>query len=409
MDRPAILTPAADLWLTGGLSILVLLPLAFASSLIVDDVLEWVVIGTVVVNIPHIMGSYRLLYTSRELVQRHRFSAIWFPAMLLVACLVATWASATDVSFVPLHVVHLAAVGYLAVHYVGQTWGMMASFAQLEGVPFSAEERRDLLLSLRYILAWHLCWVARHFVPGLNESPLVAWIYEAMTWGLGLSMAAGAYLLVQHARRHGRRPPARVVVPWLANHVWYLLMAMIPAAAPMVQVAHALQYLPFVIRVEMNRADARSAEEVRRRAFSQALAFLASGAVCLFLLPHWINPRPLPFWVEIRPATIAIVALPLGLLLLRSWRSEAASARSSHLLSLGIALLVAGGLADWFLAPATALFAVEILGADGSLLRLGTTVSAFLSLHHYITDGVLWKLRDPAVRRQLFAHLPAAA
>ena len=58
---------------------------------------------------------------------------------------------------------------------------------------------------------------------------------------------------------------------------------------------------------------------------------------------------------------------------------------------------------------ATALFAVEVLGADADLLRLGTTVSAFLSLHHYITDGVLWKLRSPDVRRQLFAHLPARA
>ena len=85
MDRPAILTPAADVWLTGGLSILVLLPLAFASSFVVDHVLEWIVVGTVVVNIPHIMGSYRLLYSSKELVARHRFSAIWFPVILFVA------------------------------------------------------------------------------------------------------------------------------------------------------------------------------------------------------------------------------------------------------------------------------------------------------------------------------------
>ena len=69
MDRPAILTPNADLWLTGGLSILVLLPLALASSFVTENLLEWVVIGTVVVNIPHIMGSYRLLYSSKELVE----------------------------------------------------------------------------------------------------------------------------------------------------------------------------------------------------------------------------------------------------------------------------------------------------------------------------------------------------
>ncbi|MCR9096264.1 MAG: hypothetical protein NXI30_18715 [bacterium] len=409
MPRSAILTPTADVVLTGGLSIVVLLPLVFASSFVVDDVLEWVVIGTVLVNVPHIMGSYRLLYTSRALVARHRFAAVWFPGLLAIACVVATVAAATNRSFVPLNVVHLAAVGYLAVHYVGQTWGMMASFAQLEGVPFSPDERRDLRWSLRYILAWHLCWVARHFVPVLNESALVEWIYEAMTAGLAISMAAGAWLLVRHARRHGRRPPARIVVPWLANHVWYLLMAVVPAAAPAVQVAHALQYLPFVIRVEKNRADAQPPTEVVRKAVGQAAAFLAAGGLCLFLLPHWINPTPLPLWVGLQPAAIAACAVPLALVLFVIARRGEKTFSLVHLLSVGIALLVAGGIADWFLAPAVALGAVELLGANESLLRLGTTVSAFLSLHHYITDGVLWKLRDPAVRRELFAHVSAPA
>ena len=32
---------------------------------------------------------------------------------------------------------------------------------------------------------------------------------------------------------------------------------------------------------------------------------------------------------------------------------------------------------------------------------------AFLNVHHYFTDGVMWKLRNPAVREDLFGHLPA--
>jgi hypothetical protein len=34
---------------------------------------------------------------------------------------------------------------------------------------------------------------------------------------------------------------------------------------------------------------------------------------------------------------------------------------------------------------------------------------AFINIHHYFTDGVLWKLRNPEVQRQLFAHVPAVA
>ena len=60
MARPAILTPAADLWLTGGLSVLVLLPLAFASSFVVNDVLEWVVVGTVVAALAYPLASLLL-------------------------------------------------------------------------------------------------------------------------------------------------------------------------------------------------------------------------------------------------------------------------------------------------------------------------------------------------------------
>jgi hypothetical protein len=30
----------------------------------------------------------------------------------------------------------------------------------------------------------------------------------------------------------------------------------------------------------------------------------------------------------------------------------------------------------------------------------------FLNIHHYFTDGVIWKISNPDVRKQLFAHVP---
>ncbi len=29
----------------------------------------------------------------------------------------------------------------------------------------------------------------------------------------------------------------------------------------------------------------------------------------------------------------------------------------------------------------------------------------FINIHHYFTDGVIWKLRNPDVRKELFAHV----
>jgi hypothetical protein len=36
---------------------------------------------------------------------------------------------------------------------------------------------------------------------------------------------------------------------------------------------------------------------------------------------------------------------------------------------------------------------------------VGFAISTFFNIHHYFTDGVVWKLRNPAVREDLFGHL----
>jgi hypothetical protein len=33
----------------------------------------------------------------------------------------------------------------------------------------------------------------------------------------------------------------------------------------------------------------------------------------------------------------------------------------------------------------------------------------FINIHHYFTDGVIWKISNPEVRKELFAHVPRPA
>jgi hypothetical protein len=33
----------------------------------------------------------------------------------------------------------------------------------------------------------------------------------------------------------------------------------------------------------------------------------------------------------------------------------------------------------------------------------------FINIHHYFTDGVIWHISNPEVRRELFAHVPPRA
>ena len=41
------------------------------------------------------------------------------------------------------------------------------------------------------------------------------------------------------------------------------------------------------------------------------------------------------------------------------------------------------------------------------LAAAGVT-DVIVNLHHYFIDGVIWKIRNPKVRRDLFAHLSVA-
>lgn len=77
---------------------------------------------------------------------------------------------------------------------------------------------------------------------------------------MGLSILTAVALVMGlagfalHKRRTGRIAPLRAWIPWIAIFVWYAAMARVGLPALfIVQIAHALQYLIFPFRVEMNR------------------------------------------------------------------------------------------------------------------------------------------------------------
>ena len=131
----SILSPVVDFLCVGGLSLILLLPLLLSGRgdlvIIGAGAQAWI---ATVVNMPHFMASYRLVYRSRETILRHNWASIYIPAILLVYIVVAVWDAQTS----PVLVVILVSVSsaYLAWHYTGQVWGMMASYAYLDGQTF---------------------------------------------------------------------------------------------------------------------------------------------------------------------------------------------------------------------------------------------------------------------------------
>src|SRR5205085_6662141 len=118
----------------------------------------WLLWAQAVINYAHFMASYRIVYRDRETIRRHRWAAIWVP--LIMAGFITIAVATAEQSTVLLVAFFTVASAYLAWHYTGQVWGMMASHAFLAGVGFEKRERVLIRSSLRLLLVWHVLWFA---------------------------------------------------------------------------------------------------------------------------------------------------------------------------------------------------------------------------------------------------------
>src|SRR5215211_9076356 len=211
-SQPYILSPVLDFLCVGGLSLIVFVPLLLSgrSDLVVIGAGAQAWIATVI-NMPHFMASYRLVYRSRESILRHKWASIYVPAILAIYIVIAVWEAQSS----PVFVVILVSVSsaYLAWHYTGQVWGMMASYAYLDGRSFEKNERFLIRTGLRILLAWHLAWF---LYTQLRDPTRVRPLYVLVSAGTLAAFVLGVIGLAKMRRRTGRFPPARALVAWLA-------------------------------------------------------------------------------------------------------------------------------------------------------------------------------------------------
>jgi hypothetical protein len=220
---------------------------------------------------------------------------------------------------------------------------MMASYAYLAGARFEKSERLLIRSGLRILLAWHVCW----FLYTQLENPgRVRALYGIVSAGIAVAFVLGATGLYRMWRRTGMLPPAKAIVAWLALFAWYAMMARDPKAIFWVQIAHALQYLAFPVRVEINRtvgARAKAATRLARHMALYGIGLLAASFIVAQLVPG---------------AAMSIIGNVFG----------------------------------------------ETPGKSAPILLL-----MFINIHHYFTDGVIWKISNPDVRKDLFAHVAPPA
>ena len=341
VGRASILTPALDLLVAGGLSLVVFIPLLLSGrrDLVIVGAGAQALLGTAF-NMPHFMASYRLVYRDRESIMKHKWASMYVPAILLAYTIFAL-AEARESPAATIVLISVASA-YLAWHYTGQVWGMMASFAYLEGMRWEPRERIMVRTSLRILLVWHITWF---LYTQLQDPSVVRPFYEAALAASSIAFLLGlsAFWLVK--RRTGRFPPNRALVAWLAIFVWYAMMWRDPKAIFWIQIAHALQYLAFPIRVEINRTNAEE---------------------------HAHHGRPV------------LMHMVLYVVIL-----------------LGVSVIMAQ------LVPYSAMSVIGKVYGEAPAKAAPILILMFINIHHYFTDGVIWRLRNPDVRKELFAHVPA--
>ena len=175
----------------------------------------------------------------------------------------------------------------------------------------------------------------------LRGNEMLAQVKDAVFVLSLLMIPVGIHGFRAAARRTKKRIPLPALLPWVAIYFWYGLIWFHDYALIFLQLSHSLQYLCFTSRVEVNLARRRS-----------------SGF----------------------GSTVLGVPISVGLL---------------YLVLLGSGWLVFE-LASF----------VPMTTPQEKMLQVGLGLLAVIvNIHHYFVDGAIWKISNPKVRQDLFAHL----
>lgn len=319
-----------------------------------------------VVNHPHFAVSYQIFYRGFRakafggpdagLRARYVFAGIVVP--VAVAAFLA-WAIAVGDA----RVLGLGAnaMGFLVGwHYVKQGYGMLMVDAALKRRFFTMTQKHILLVNAYAV--WALTWLMANV--SLAERTLWGIPYVSIhiptsvlgaAGAVALATTAGAIVVLAQAWRAGAGLPVNGVVAYLVSlYLWMLFVRMSALWLLIVPALHSLQYLVVAGRYQVNR--------VRAETPTAAGDPVAAGPVARLLRAR--RPR--------RLAGFAALAVVLGLL-------------------------------GFWAAPILAnAFVPYDSAALGTMVFLFASW-VFINVHHYFLDSVMWRSRNPDVKRFLFS------
>src|SRR6185503_19614913 len=115
------------------------------------------------------------------------------------------------------------------------------------------------------------------------------------------------------------------------------------------------------------------------------------------------------FWIQIAHA-IQYLSFPVRVEINRTTASLAKSTGTLGVhMAVYAALLLVVSYVVAQVVPGTAMSAVANVFGEQPGKVAPVLILMFINIHHYFTDGVIWKISNPEVRQELFAHLKREA
>jgi len=354
----ALISPRADFWLLGGASLVVWVA-AFVSKFWLPDaafrpmmqVWAWFGMATLVVNNPHFMASYALAYRQGEaFILRHALQLLVVPFVLVfaIAAALVRWEQIGPRLLGLVVAAMYATVGW---HYGKQVWGCMAVTARFEGYPIDAGQRRLILASVFSVWATNLAYAHR----GARDETY-----------LGLPIPTLG----------------------LPRHV-----------ATALEVVSLTVMLAVVVRVFVRNRRGAHGRWPSLRLLVPLVAFY------VWWMPGTYEPR---FYAFAVPFFHSLQYLPFVVRVERSRGAGLVGTRRHVRLVVGAAALVLAGWLAFEKLPAWGDHRAFVDLGGVKLSFFVIAAAAFINIHHYFIDNVIWRFGQRDVREHLLGLPPAA-
>jgi hypothetical protein len=308
----ALVSPMADFWLLGGLSIVLLIPaglwVGWHDSASIDRVYSWSYYAALVVNFPHFAYSYQVFYEGLLGRLRHPETSLASRARIVLAGFVVPAALLSGLAVI-LATRNADAMGWAinimlllgGWHYARQGYGTLIASSVYRGIFYGP--RQKFMLNLNSYVIPLYAWIkvntgkienpAYFDIPnkifGFSRGFADAMGYVCIIAGV---LALGVLLRVWLVDRRGLALNG-ITGYFSSTYLWVLLVYLNPALYYFGPFFHSLQYLPFIYKYEKGKT-AAAADETRKRESLRSLILFAVtglflGLVFLDFLPKEID------------------------------------------------------------------------------------------------------------------------